>query len=183
MSTSMTADVPLSTGPARESLVSMPTVTSTVMAVILLGLAAGFFVTYTISVTRGLTPVSDLAYVEVFQAINDRVRTPQFAAFFFGSVPVTALAAYLTRGTPAGWLLAAALALYVVAVSGVTHLGNIPLHQELATHAHLNPDIASQARSAFEARWNTLNLIRALGSLGSLTLAATALATLSRVVR
>lgn len=146
---------------------------STVLAVILLGLSAGFFVTYTISVTRGLAEVGDAAYVESFQAINDRVRTASFATFFFGAAPVALVAAVQRHGL-ARWLLGGAAAVCAIGVVGVTFTGNVPLNETLATQT--DPAAWSAAREAFEQRWNDLNLVRAGSGLGAFVLATLALA-------
>lgn len=146
---------------------------STVAAVVLLGLSAGFFVTYTISVTRGLAVVGDPAYVESFQAINDRVRTASFATFFFGAAPMALLAAVQQRGAARVLLLLAVL-VYLVGVIGVTFAGNIPLNDALAEQT--DPAGWSAARAAFEERWNQLNAVRSGSSLLALVLGTLALA-------
>lgn len=160
----------------------MTALAAVVISIVLLGLAAGFFVTYTISVTTGLGGSTDLAYVEVFQAINRQVQNVWFAAFFFGALPVTALAALLTRGAPAMWWLLAAAALYAAGVLAVTFTANIPLNQKLAGYTTLTPDLAARARADFEHRWNAFNLVRTLASLGAFALATVSLAALAGVL-
>ena len=73
------------------------------LATILVGLSAGFFFTYEASVTLGLAEVSDVAYVETFQAINETVRNPAFGIVFFGSIPAMALAIAMSWTTAPFW--------------------------------------------------------------------------------
>lgn len=135
-----------------------------VIATVLAGLSAGFFFTYEASVTLGLAEVSDVAYVETFQAINETVRNPAFGIVFFGSIPAIALAvvANWRRARPAARaLLAAALPLYVMGLL-ITGTGNVPLNNDLAKVVDLTPEAAAIARAAFEDDWNRLNLLRSL---------------------
>lgn len=145
-------------------------------ATLLVGLSAGFFFTYEASVTLGLARVSDTAYVETFQQINETVRNPAFGIVFFGSLPAIALAlvaAWRTAPSAARVFLLVALALYVTGVA-ITGAGNVPLNNDLADVDDLSPARASAARAEFEDDWNRLNLLRALAigaSFASLTAA------------
>ena len=129
------------------------------ITVIVLGLSAGFFVTYQISVMPGLARTSDLVFVQSMQAINAAVRSAPFAVIFFGPLPLLIASAVTTarRRGIAALLLAAAL-LYGFGVLGVTFAGNVPLNEMLATR--LDPADATAARLAFEEPWNRLNAIR-----------------------
>lgn len=134
------------------------------LATFLVGLSAGFFFTYEASVTLGLAEVSDLAYVETFQAINETVRNPAFGIVFFGSIPAIALAMAMNwRSAPPvpRLLIAAALPLYLAGLI-VTGVGNVPLNDDLADYGTVTPASAAQARAGFEDDWNQLNLVRAL---------------------
>ena len=127
--------------------------------VVLLGLSAGFFVTYQISVMPGLARTGDVVFVQSMQGINAAVRTVPFAVIFFGPLPLligSAVAAVRRRGM-AALLLAAAL-LYGFGLIGVTFAGSVPLNEMLATR--LDPADAAAARAAYEAPWNRLNAIR-----------------------
>ena len=129
------------------------------ITLVALGLSAGFFVTYQISVMPGLARTSDLVFVQSMQAINAAVRSAPFAVIFFGPLPLlvaTAIASARTR-VIAVLLLVAAL-LYGAGLIGVTFAGNVPLNEMLATR--LDPADAAAARRAYEAPWNRLNAIR-----------------------
>lgn len=147
---------------AWRDLVPAPTRVVTGLAVLASGLSAGFFLTYAISVTRGLAVVDDLTYVTTFQAVNATVRTGWFAAFFFGTLPLLAIAAYRVGPGRRRWTLVAATTAYAIGVLGVTFVGNVPMNDELAGHTDLAAADLGAIRSGFEDRWNELNLVRTL---------------------
>lgn len=139
------------------------------LATVLAGLSAGFFYTYEASVTLGLAEVSDVGYIETFQAINETIRNPAFGLMFFGAIPVLALAAVLNWGSanrPARLLLIGGLALYLIGLA-ITATGNVPLNEELAELTNVTTAGAGEARAAFEDSWNRLNLIRTVAFVGS----------------
>jgi uncharacterized membrane protein len=155
-----------------------------VIAILLVGLSAGFFFSYAASVTLGLDRVDDITYVRTFQAINDTVSNPWFGVVFFGSVFAlgAAVAASWSAGRSMRALTGIALALYLTGVA-ITGIGNVPLNDELATVTVLTPQSAELAREAFEAEWNRLNLARTLAigaSFAALAVAATARAPATR---
>jgi uncharacterized membrane protein len=134
------------------------------IATVLVGLSAGFFFTYEASVTLALADVSDVTYVEAFQAVNDTVRNPAFGLVFFGSIPAIAIAIavnWTSVSTAPRVLLGAALPLYLAGLI-VTGTGNVPLNEDLADPGALTPAVAAEARAGFEDSWNQLNLLRAL---------------------
>jgi uncharacterized membrane protein len=105
-----------------------------VIAILLVGLSAGFFFSYAASVTLGLAQVDDITYVRTFQAINDTVTNAWFGVVFFGSVFAlgAAVAANWSAGRSMRALTGIALALYLTGVA-ITGIGNVPLNDELAT--------------------------------------------------
>jgi uncharacterized membrane protein len=137
------------------------TISRSLLAVttIVLGLSAGFFVTYQISVMPGLGPTDDLVFVRSMQSINATVRSAPFAVIFFGPLPllVVTAVAFGRRRTIMLSLLATAL-LYGIGVLGVTLAGNVPLNEALASR--LDPAEASAARAGFESPWLRLHAIR-----------------------
>jgi uncharacterized membrane protein len=129
------------------------------ITVVVLGLSAGFFVTYQISVMPGLALTDDVVFVQSMQGINAAVRSAPFAVIFFGPLPLlvaTAVASASNRAVAV--LLLAAASVYGVGLIGVTFAGNVPLNEMLATQ--LNPAGAPAARLAYEAPWNQLNAVR-----------------------
>ncbi len=148
------------------------------LATVLTGLSAGFFFTYEASVTLALADVSDVTYVETFQAVNETVRNPAFGIVFFGSMPALILAIAVnwksTAPIPRA-LMTAALPLYLAGLI-ITGTGNVPLNEDLAAVEVTSPAVAAEARADFEDDWNQLNLLRSL-AIGA-SFAATATTTL-----
>ena len=68
-----------------------------IITTVLVGLSAGFFVAYEVSVTVGLAEVDDVTYVHTFQAINATIRNVGFATIFFGSIPAGLLELVMCR--------------------------------------------------------------------------------------
>ena len=131
------------------------------VALTLTGLFAGFFLTYTMSVVRGLGVTDDVTYVTAFQGINDTIRNLEFAIVFFGTLPAVLLAVAANRGgAQPGQLLRFVAAALVAATIAITFAGNVPLNRELADVQSLDATIAAEARASFESMWNRLNLAR-----------------------
>ena len=139
------------------------------LAIVLVGLSAGFFFTYEASVTLGLGEVGDVAYVETFQSINGTIRNPAFGVVFFGSLPamITAVALNWTRVAPVTRALMVAGVVLYVATLAITATGNVPLNDDLGQINEISEATAAQARAAFEDDWNRLNLLRSLTAGGS----------------
>lgn len=148
---------------------------TSVLAVVLVGLSAGFFFAYEASVTLGLADVDDVTYVHTFQSINETVSNVWFGVVFFGSIPAigAALAANWRAGRISRTLLAAAFGLYIVGVA-ITGAGNVPLNDDLADAGVVTVDTAPAARQAFEEDWNRLNLTRTLVFIASFAALAAA---------
>jgi len=125
------------------------------MAVIGTGLYAGFCFAYAITVTRGLSALTDDGYVAAMRALNAATPSVPFAAIFAGSAVLLVLAlAAQRRSRPAAPLLGAALLCYLGAVA-VTLLGNVPLNGRLAGDGD-----PAALRQLFEEPWNTYHAIR-----------------------
>ena len=147
------------------------------LATVLSGLFAGFFLTYSASVQLGLARVDALTYVRTFQEINATIRNPVFAVFFFGCVPAIALAlAFHRHGPRRRMVLLAAGAVACTAVVAITFAFSVPLNNELATYVDPTIDEARVARDGFESVWNRWNLARSILSvIGASSVAATAI--------
>lgn len=133
----------------------------------MMGLIAGLFFCWSISVTNGLAPLGDREYILAFQSLNRKIQNPVFFSCFMGLVLMLPLSTWLQYERPVPtrfWLLLAASLLYIVGVIGITAVGNIPMNDAMDV---FNVDAASAAgitakRIAFEAPWNRLNNIRTL---------------------
>jgi uncharacterized membrane protein len=141
---------------------------ATGLAVVGTGMAAGFFYTYQVSVTRGLARVDDQTYVATFQAINATIRNALFGLVFFGTffALLAALAVCLRARSRGRWAVLTGFGLYL-AVVVVTFAGNVALNDQLATADARSKSAAALAREEFEHTWNQLNLARTLLSLGA----------------
>lgn len=128
--------------------------------VLLLGLMAGFFATYSANVNLAMLELDGPTYALVQSAFNRNVRHAGFFACFFGPVPLglVALAAgWSQRRAVWWWWLALTVAAYVLGIVLFTRQVNLPLNYitESWTPATLPPDWAS-----VRAAWNHANLWR-----------------------
>lgn len=134
------------------------------LAVLLLGLMAGFFATYSGNVNLATATLDGPTYALVQSAFNRHVRHAGFFVCFFGP-PLCCLLALLAglRHRPGWWWLLAAVGLaYALGIVLFTREVNLPLNRltESWTADTLPADWAA-TRDA----WNQANLWRALCSL------------------
>ncbi|CRK62112.1 integral-membrane protein [Alloactinosynnema sp. L-07] len=139
------------------------------------GVVAGVFYAFAISVMPGLAKTDDKAFIDSMQNINRSIENGAFGSAFLGSFIFTGAAAIIEnrmgRRAAARWIIASLL-LYVVGVA-ITMGINIPLNQKLeAAGAPANIADLAAVRAAFEDPWNSAHLARtvacvlALGCLG-----------------
>ncbi|RFS20484.1 DUF1772 domain-containing protein [Chitinophaga silvatica] len=139
-----------------------------IITITILGLVAGIFYCWSVSVTRGLALLPDKEYILAFQKLNQAIQNPLFFICFFG--PLILLPVCIWRNFSICLLLA--ILSYYIGVLGVTIVGNIPLNNLLETFSVQGAKIEELRlmRAQFELRWNTLNHIRTLCSLASFIL-------------
>jgi len=130
------------------------------LAVLLLGLMAGFFATYSANVNLATLELDGPTYAQVQSAFNRNVRHAGFFVCFFGPVPLGLLAlAMAWSERPSAWwrLLALTVLAYALGIVLFTREVNLPLNHltESWTAANLPPDWAD-VRDA----WNRANLWR-----------------------
>lgn len=149
------------------------------LTAIVMGLTAGIFYCWSISVTSGLALLSDKEYITAFQSLNRAILNPLFLLCFMGPVFLLPLSAFVSYCKPlpvAFWLLCVAFLVYIVGVMGVTMAGNVPMNDTLDKFNASSASAAGLAatRTAFEAKWNFLNNIRTVSCVISfgLTVAA-----------
>jgi len=135
------------------------------LTTIVMGLTAGIFYCWSISVTRGLALLPDKEYITAFQALNRAILNPMFLLCFMGLVFLLPLSAFTTWHKPlpaAFWLLCAASLIYIIGVMGVTMAGSVPMNDALDKFnaAAASPSDLAATRAGFEAQWNFLNNIR-----------------------
>ncbi|MFI5643060.1 DUF1772 domain-containing protein [Kitasatospora sp. NPDC051705] len=134
-------------------------------ATVAMGLMAGLFFAFDVSVMPGLAAGDDRTYVTAMQHINKSIENGMFGLVFVGAFVATGVAAWLQhkagRRQAALWAGAATL-LYVVALM-VTMGVNIPLNNQLAAAGDPSQisDFAA-VRAKFEGTWVATNMVRTL---------------------
>ena len=159
----------------------LPSVLTTclLLAIVLNGLLAGLFFSFSIAIIPGFRRIDDGTYVRSFRAINTAILNPAFLLVFC-LAPLSAVATAVLRlwgggAEPVSWLVIAALCSVVTFT--ITAGVNVPLNNaldrsEVDTEAR-NPEAQSHetqsrdARQRFESRWNRWNHARTLTSIGA----------------
>mgnify|MGYP003585468291 FL=1 len=145
------------------------------LAVLWLGLMAGFFGTYSANVNLATLQMDGATYATVQSAFNRNVRHALFFALFFGPPLWCALAgatAWREHRTLWWRLLAVVGVAYLLGIVFFTQQVNLPLNY---TTEAWNPQALPADWAKVRDQWNAANLWRALLSLGCF---ATALGTL-----
>jgi len=149
------------------------------LSTVVMGLSAGIFYCWSVSVTTGLALLPDKEYITAFQALNRAILNPLFLLCFMGPVfllPLSAIVSYHKPFGPVFWLLCAASLIYIVGVMGITMAWNVPMNDVMDKYnaaAASASDLAS-TRAGFEARWNFLNNIRTVSCIVSFSMAVAA---------
>jgi uncharacterized membrane protein len=146
-----------------------------VITTVVSGLMAGLFYAFSYSVVSGLGKLPDAEYIRAFQHINREIQNPVFLSCFMGLLLLLPLSTYLHYHKPATlqfWLLLASTLVYFIGVFAVTAVGNIPLNNAIDAFKldGASAESIQAQRTAFENKWNNLNLVRTLASALTLTL-------------
>lgn len=146
-----------------------------IIAVTLVGLAAGLFYSYSCSVVNGLGNLGDKEYLLGFQSINRAIINPVFLLSFMGSLIILPIAAWMTYKNdtaPAFYFLLAATIVYTVGVFGITMAGNVPLNNMLDQFDIGNASVETlrSMRDKFENKWNMLQHIRTVANIAAFAL-------------
>jgi uncharacterized membrane protein len=136
-----------------------------VISTVTMGLMAGLFFTFDVSIMPGLARTDDRVYVEAMQNFNQLIdNSGLFALVFIGAFIATTTAAVLDfrRGhrSPALWAAIAA-SLYLVALL-ITFSVNIPLNMELAQLGDPAKATDFALVDKFKGIWETTNIMRTL---------------------
>lgn len=140
---------------------------SLVAATIAMGLVAGLFFAFAMSVMPGLGRTESRTMIDAMQQINVAILNPWLVISFAGAPVFTIIAAalHLQAGARAilPWI-AVAFALYVAAFA-ITAAVNIPLNDALAAAGPPEriADLAA-VREKFEATWVRWNIARTVAS-------------------
>ncbi|WP_189824141.1 anthrone oxygenase family protein [Streptomyces finlayi] len=134
------------------------------LAVVSVGLYAGMMLIFRTGIMPALARVSDEQFAATMRRINEDVPRGIFVTTMFASVLFPAAALFVApeggRTSLQLWLLIGGLALTVLN-HAVTAGGNIPLNNALASSEN-TPTTDTEARTAFESRWNRLHALRTL---------------------
>lgn len=146
------------------------------LAVLWMGMMAGFFWSYSANVNLALQQMDGATYAAVQSALNRNVRHWMFFAFFFGPpfwCTFALLSAWSSRSQGWWWALALAGMAYLLGIVFFTHQVNLPLNQ---TTEGWNPQTLPANWAQVRDRWNTANLWRTLVSAAAFTVAVLTLA-------
>ncbi len=149
-----------------------------VFAAVAVGLFAGLFFAFSVSVMPGLGRAGDRVMIEAMQGVNVAVLNPCFAVVFIGA-PVAVLACvvlYASVGAMAAAVWSGVALACLCAVLVVTFAVNVPRNDALerAGPAERIGDPAA-VRGAFESVWVRWNHLRTVLSLVALVCAVVAL--------
>ena len=129
-----------------------------VVAIVLAGLFAGLFATFSYAVMPGLRRTDDPTFTRAMREINVAILNPVLGLVFGGSVLTSIAAAVLGFDEGARWWLVTG-AVLVVAAGAVTMGVNVPMNDRLLAGVDAGEPPAS-VREAFEAPWVRWNLVR-----------------------
>lgn len=137
---------------------------TSVIAVLMLGVMAGFFWTYTFNVNLATAQLDGATYATVQSLFNQNVRHGMFFLFFFGGGGATLLALavnYQQWRTSAFWLLASAAVIYSVGIIVFTHEVNLPLNYYTESW---NPAALPADWQQIREQWNSANALRVVSA-------------------
>ncbi len=137
------------------------------VTLVLLGLCAGLFVGWSVSVIPGTRRTSDETYIESMQRINEAIVNPPFLILFAGTALVlvaSAVALFAGDQSRRAWWVTAAAVTYVVGMVGVTVGRNIPLNDALGRFELEGSDADSRRRRrvSYEQSWNRWHHVRSV---------------------
>lgn len=141
------------------------------VATFLSALMAGFLFAFAVVVMPGIKGLSDRDFLRSFRAIDRVIQDgqPLFMIMWLGSsiaLIATTVLALMDRGGADLAIISMAAAASILLVQLPTMTINIPLNNKVQSLdlEVLDDAAASQARQAFEARWNRWNHIRTVVS-------------------
>ncbi|MFI5804914.1 DUF1772 domain-containing protein [Streptomyces sp. NPDC051561] len=179
--------------PAPDAAPALPPTGATKLSTVLLllstvlvGLMAGLFFAFDVSVMPGLAAGDERTYVTAMQHFNAAIDgNGLFGMAFVGALLLAVACAFVEfrkgRRKVAYWA-AAATALYLVAVV-LTFSVNIPLNNELAEAGNAAKLTDFSVVEKFKSTWVTTNILRTLLCTAALTALARAVLLYGRATR
>ncbi|MFI7178634.1 DUF1772 domain-containing protein [Streptomyces spororaveus] len=165
---------PATPGPSRSARLDATLIT---LSTVLVGLMAGLFFAFDVSVMPGLAAGDEQTYVTAMRAFNKAIDgNPLFGSVFLLALVVAAASAVVEyrggRRTVALWVGAATVAYLAVLV--ITFAVNIPLNNELADGGAVERMTDFSIVERFKTTWVTTNIVRTLLCTAALTALARA---------
>ena len=139
------------------------------LAILLTGLMAGIFFTWSNAVKPGIGKLSDIEYLRALQSMNRVILNNAFKIIFLGAIIAVALVpVFYFNLYPRNifWLFVFTFIIYWIGVFGVTVSGNIPLNEILdkTNLESITSEEIKTLRKSIEVKWNNFNLIRCISS-------------------
>lgn len=139
------------------------------LAILLTGLMAGIFFTWSNAVKPGIGKLSDSEYLRALQSMNRVILNNAFKIIFLGAIiAVVLVPIFYFNLYPRNifWLFVFTLVIYWIGVFGVTVSGNIPLNEILdkTNLESITSEEIKTLRKSIEVKWNNFNLIRCISS-------------------
>ena len=134
-------------------------------AILLTGIMAGIFFTWSNAVMPGIGKLHDLEFLQAFKSMNRVILNQAFLAVFGGAI-LTVLLVPISHFTlfPKAlfWFYVCVFVIYAIGVFGVTVNGNIPLNELLdqANLTNMSGHELKNLRETIESKWVSYNLIR-----------------------
>ncbi len=131
------------------------------------GLMAGLYFAFSCAVMLGLRHSDDRTFVVAMQKINVAILNGWFVVVFVGALIAGGLSVVLEwradDHSALRWVIAG-VALYLTSLI-VTVVLNVPLNDRLqGAGLPADPSELAAIRSAFEAQWNTWNIVRTVAT-------------------
>lgn len=147
----------------------------TFFTILITGIIAGLFFSWSVSVMPGLRRVSDREFISAMQAMNRAIQNPLFLTCFMGALillVISCISFYQKPFDKDYYLLLAAATLYFTGVIGITFVGNIPLNNMIENFRidGATNEAMKKLRLAFEDKWVYLNNLRTAFSIGTFCL-------------
>jgi len=135
------------------------------VAILLTGIMAGIFFTWSNAVMPGIGKLGDLEFLQALKSMNRVILNKAFMAVFGGAMVAVFLVPMIQfNGVPKAlfWFYVFTFVLYAVGVFGVTIQCNIPLNELLegSNLDALSMEELKSLRTTIESDWNRYNLIR-----------------------
>lgn len=152
---------------------------STLIALIIYGLIAGFFYAYSVDVMPALDQLPAQSAIHAMQEINIAVRNPVFFATFFGPLflgALTMVLIVLAKNKKATIYCLLALLIYFLTAFLPTSSINVPMNIELGMiNLPINEAEALKIWSVYSEKWTFWNTLRTIGSTTALIFIALSL--------